>query len=153
MIHCLVMDTAKRPRPFGQEPSGAEYEEGSDRVVDLIRTHCPKVVVFVYKKVLDNIVHFKFNISERSTYGFNSRLEPYFGCRVFAFPLPGTPCNRQQIRRAMQELAAESGATTSSVDGQNGVVRSNFLTQPALFKAQTVNSQPMARQKRVKTKA
>ena len=100
-----LTDIAKLPRPFGQEPSRSEYRAGTRRIIELVRAHRPKVVVFVYKKVLDNIVRFEFDIPKRANYGFNPWLEPYFGSRVFSFPLPGTPCKKGQAIVAMQELA------------------------------------------------
>lgn len=100
-----ITDIAKIPRPFGQEPSAAEYEAGSHRILKLIRIHRPKVVVFVYKKVLDEVNRLEFGIEKKSNYGFNPSLEPDFRARIFAFPLPGTPCTRVEATRAMQELA------------------------------------------------
>lgn len=61
-----LTDIAKLPRPFGQEPSQAEYRAGTRRIIELVRAHRPKVVVFVYKKVLDNIIHFEFGMPKRS---------------------------------------------------------------------------------------
>jgi uracil-DNA glycosylase len=82
---------AKIPRPFGHEPSPEEYRAGAQRIRQLITMHGPKVVVFVYKRVLDALIQLEFGISKKSTYGFNRDLEEYFGCSVFVFPLPGTP--------------------------------------------------------------
>ncbi len=101
-----ITDIVKLPRPFGQEPSREEYEAGSNRILKLIRIHRPKVVVFVYKKVLDEVSRLEFGIQERSNYGFNPTMEPHFGARVFAFPLPGTPCTKAETTKAMRELAA-----------------------------------------------
>jgi len=100
-----LTDIAKEPRPFGQEPSREEYRTGARRILELIRFHQPKVTVFVYKRVLDKMIQFEFGITHKSTYGFNQNLENSFGCRVFAFPLPGTSCTREQLTTAMQELA------------------------------------------------
>jgi G:T/U-mismatch repair DNA glycosylase len=100
-----LTDIAKVPRPFGEEPSRAEYEIGARRVIELVRLHPPSVIVFVYKKVLDRVAQLEFGVTQRSSYGFNQSLEPYFRCRVFAFPLPGTPCGREQANQAMQQLA------------------------------------------------
>jgi mismatch-specific thymine-DNA glycosylase len=100
-----LTDIAKVPRPFREEPSPAEYKSGARRVMELVRMHQPRVIVFVYKKVLDTVARLEFGVSQRSSYGFNRGLEPYFRCRVFAFPLPGTPCGREQAKQAMQQLA------------------------------------------------
>src|SRR5208337_4194527 len=107
-----ITDIAKVPREYGKEPSRSEYAEGSDRVLNLIRCHRPKVVVFVYKKVLDKVLRFRFGIENKSTYGFNPSLESHFGSRIFAFPLPGTPCNKADAESAMRELVIGCGRET-----------------------------------------
>ena len=75
------------------------------RSQNLIRIHHPKVVVFVYKGVLDNIIRLQFESAKATAYGFNQYLESDFGTRVFAFPLPGTPCTTEQASIAMRELS------------------------------------------------
>jgi len=99
-----LIDLSKVPRQYGEEPTRAEYAHGAERILELVNQHRPKVVVFVYKRVLDKIAEFKFGIRKKSSYGFNSWLEPFFGARVFVFPLPGTPCNTLIAASAMQEL-------------------------------------------------
>lgn len=99
-----LVDLAKIPREHGQEPSRAEYAAGSERILELISRHRPKIVVFVYKKVLDKVTAVRFGIQKKSKYGFNPSLETFFGARVFVFPLPGTPCNTVDAASAMQEL-------------------------------------------------
>lgn len=102
-------DIVKVPRAFGKEPSAQEYKEGSPRVLELIHIHRPKVVVFVYKKVLDKIINLHFASKEKAMYGFNRGLENDFGSRVFAFPLPGVGgklCDAVVAASAMQELRA-----------------------------------------------
>jgi TDG/mug DNA glycosylase family protein len=84
-----LTDIVKVPHAFGVEPSDQEYMDGSSRILKLIRIHRPKVLVFVYKKVLDKIIRLQFTIERKSIYGFNQSLETHFGARVFAFPLPG----------------------------------------------------------------
>lgn len=98
-----LTDIAKTPHPYGEEPSPTEYALGSDRMLKLIGIHQPKIVVFVYKKVLDQIIRLKFGIDKKSTYGFNPSLEEFFGTQVFVFP--GNPCKREEAKLAMQELA------------------------------------------------
>lgn len=44
-----LTDTVKIPRSFGNELLDDEYRDGLQRILDLIRTHNPKVVIFVYK--------------------------------------------------------------------------------------------------------
>jgi G:T/U-mismatch repair DNA glycosylase len=100
-----LTDIAKVPRPFGEEPSAGKYAIGARRVIELVRLHQPRVIVFVYKKVLDTVAQLEFGVTQRSSYGSNPSLEPYFRSRVFAFPLPGTPCGREQAKQAMQQLA------------------------------------------------
>ena len=107
--HYGLTDIVKVPRAFGDEPSDAEYRAGLQRILELVRSHRPKVVVFVYKRVLDQIVRFGFGVKAKSTYGFNPSLEEHFGTRVFAFPLPGTPCTAEQAMVAMQELSTICG--------------------------------------------
>jgi hypothetical protein len=59
-----ITDIAKAPRPYGQEPSAAEYIAGMDRILTLIDRHDPDVVVFVYKKVLDEVLRRRFGTQE-----------------------------------------------------------------------------------------
>jgi TDG/mug DNA glycosylase family protein len=100
-----LTDIVKVPRAFNNEPSVLEYRSGSPRILELIRTHRTKVVVFVYKRVLDKIIRIQFGRKRKSVYGFNEDLANDFGARVFAFPLPGVgPCTTAQICVAMQEL-------------------------------------------------
>jgi len=99
-----ITDIVKVPRNFGDEPSDMEYRLGLQRILDLINLHKPKVIVFVYKKVLDNILKFGFNIIDKSSYGFNPDFEQNFNSKVFVFPMPGTPCKREQAIEAMEEL-------------------------------------------------
>lgn len=100
-----LTDVVKVPREFGQGPSLQEYRDGLPRILELIRVHHPRVVVFVYKGVLDKIINLQFGIKQKAEYGFNRNLESVFGARVFAFPLPGVgPCTTMQSRLAMQDL-------------------------------------------------
>ena len=58
--------------------------------MELVHMHQPRVIVFVYKKVVDTVAQLEFGVTQRSNYRLNRSLEPYFRCRLFAFPLPGT---------------------------------------------------------------
>ena len=99
-----ITDIVKKPRGYGNEPSDDEYRGGLDRVNNLIQRLKPKVIVFVYKRVLDNILRLSYGIRRKSDYGFNENLEEIFKSKVFVFPMPGTPCNRQKAVKAMTEL-------------------------------------------------
>jgi mismatch-specific thymine-DNA glycosylase len=99
-----ITDIVKVPRDFGNEPSNEEYKEGLDRILSIIKHYDPKVIVFVYKKVLDNILKFGFNLRTKSNYGFNPQLHEYFNSQVFVFPMPGTPCTIEQADFSMKQL-------------------------------------------------
>ena len=99
-----LTDIVKIPRDYGNEPSQEEYRNGLQRILNLIKKHNPKVIVFVYKKVLDNILQLGFNLNTKSQYGFNSELQKLFNSKVFVFPMPGTPCTREQGIISMTEL-------------------------------------------------
>ncbi len=101
-----LTDIVKVARAYGNEPSDAEYAAGTQRILELVRVHRPKVVVFVFKRVLDQVLRFGLGITKKSGYGFNPSLESLFQSRVFAFPLPGTPCTSEKAECAMRELAA-----------------------------------------------
>ncbi len=58
-----ITDIVKKPRGYGNEPSDEEYKAGLNNILNLIKLHRPKVIVFVYKKVLDQILKFGFNIN------------------------------------------------------------------------------------------
>lgn len=99
-----ITDVVKVPRPFGDEPSDDEYRAGIDRVLGLIKTFQPTVLMFVYKGVLDAILRLRFGIKQKAQYGFNTALDHHFGTRTFAFPMPGTPCRREVAQSAMADL-------------------------------------------------
>lgn len=99
-----ITDIVKLPKEYGNEPTIDEYLQGLNRILDLIKNHKPKVIVFIYKKVLDQILKFAFNIKIKSNYGFNPQFDKYFNSKVFVFPMPGTPCTREQAHKAMLAL-------------------------------------------------
>jgi mismatch-specific thymine-DNA glycosylase len=100
-----LTDIVKVPRSFGNEPSDSEYLAGADRILELIRRHKPRVVIFIYKKVLDRILELKFGLSLKTRYGFNARCAGHFRADVFAFPLPGVgACRHSEANSAMIEL-------------------------------------------------
>jgi len=102
-----ITDIVKVPREFGNEPSKEEYIEGLNRILEIIKKYEPKIIVFVYKKVLDKILIYNFKISEKSKYGFNPKYEQLFNSKVFVFPMPGTPCTTYEAEISMNELKKE----------------------------------------------
>lgn len=100
-----ITDIVKAPRGYGNEPSDTEYRAGSDRILSLVRTLRPEVLMFVYKRVLDRLLAIAFDYDRKAQYGFNPSLDALFGSRVFVFPMPGTPCTRAQAHAAMEDLA------------------------------------------------
>lgn len=101
-----LTDIVKVPRSYGNEPSDEEYREGLGRILGLVSRLEPQVLLFVYKRVLDQILRLSFDRRDKAAYGFNEDLEELFGARVFVFPMPGTPCTAAQAVTAMTELAA-----------------------------------------------
>ncbi len=99
-----ITDIVKKPRNYGNEPSNDEYQSGYDRIERIIERHDTDVIVFVYKKVLDNILKIAHGITEKSNYGLNKKLNNRFGTNVFVFPMPGTPCTKKEAERAMEDL-------------------------------------------------
>lgn len=108
-----LTDIVKVPRAYGNEPSDTEYRAGMARILDLVHLHHPKVVVFIYKGVLDQILRFRFGIEEKASYGFNTSVEAQVGTRVFVFPMPGTPCTSDQAVQAMNELVKVCGGSAA----------------------------------------
>ncbi len=99
-----ITDIVKVPRDYGNEPSDEEYRLGLKKIMDTIKLYQPKVIVFVYKAVLDKIIRLNFNILNKSVYGFNPLLDKHFNSKVFVFPMPGTPCTSDKAIRTMTEL-------------------------------------------------
>ena len=50
-----ITDIVKVPRDYGNEPTDEEYRQGLNKILDTIKTFQPKVIIFVYKAVLDKI--------------------------------------------------------------------------------------------------
>lgn len=100
-----ITDIVKKPRTTGHEPSGEEYQKGIPHLLELIKTSKPRVLVFIYKGALDALLLLKFGIRTPSKYGFNPALDKLFGARVFAFPMPGTPCTASEAVECMTALA------------------------------------------------
>ncbi|MFW9989634.1 MAG: uracil-DNA glycosylase family protein, partial [Candidatus Odinarchaeota archaeon] len=92
-----ITDIVKEPKPFGLEPTNEEYQSGLKKIEKIIEKYKADVIVFVYKKVLDNILKMRFNFTSKSNYGMNSNLDDLLGAKVFVFPMPGTPCSKQQL--------------------------------------------------------
>lgn len=53
-----IVDIAKLPKEYGNEPSEKEYVKGVKRILDVIDICKPKVIVFIYKKVLDKLLEY-----------------------------------------------------------------------------------------------
>ncbi len=99
-----IADIVKKPRKYGDEPTNEEYIKGTDIILNIIKKQKPKIIIFVYKKVLDNILKIKYEIAEKSVYGFNNKFDVLFNSRVFVFPIPGTPCRRENSIKIMKHL-------------------------------------------------
>ncbi|QDX20507.1 hypothetical protein FP568_04015 [Pandoraea pnomenusa] len=105
-----ITDIAKSPKDYGQEPSPEEYRSGTSRILGIIRTHRPRVVVFLYKKVLEEVLRHHSSANTKTCFGFNPSLEPLFSTRVFVFPMSGIrECTREVIRAAMVEFVQAVG--------------------------------------------
>ena len=98
-----ITDIVKKPHEYANEPTGEEYRVGAKRIVTLIGRLRPEIVMFVYKKVLDNIIR-ELDVTTTTTYGFNPALDSVFASKVFVFPMPGTPCTKEQQIKAMNDL-------------------------------------------------
>jgi mismatch-specific thymine-DNA glycosylase len=99
-----ITDLVKKPHPFNSEPSPDEYKAGLSRLMSIINKHKPKIIVFVYKGVLDNILKYNYSVNNKSLYGLNKSLGNIFKSNVFVFPMPGTPCTREQSLKAITDL-------------------------------------------------
>ncbi|MCX6090690.1 MAG: hypothetical protein NTX88_10065 [Candidatus Atribacteria bacterium] len=104
-----ITDIVKVPRDYGNEPSEKEYEEGTARIMGLIKKHEPEIVFFVYKAVLENSLKYQFpNQRITAQYGINKNLESFFGCKVFVFPMPGVGgLTREEIDRHLADFRLE----------------------------------------------
>lgn len=100
-----LTDIVKAPRNYGDEPSDDEYRAGLQRILVLVGELEPRILVFVYKRVLDQILRLSFDRRAKARYGFNDELNGFFDSRVFVFPMPGTPCTSGEAIRAMTELS------------------------------------------------
>jgi len=101
LLHCGygMIDIANKPRYTGEKVSSAEYREGHARLLSVVSRHNPEVIVFIYKTIIPEI------LGVIADYGFNDNLKGLFGdSRIFVFPMPGTPCNREVIKSSMGEL-------------------------------------------------
>lgn len=106
-----VTDMVKVPHDFGTEPSDEEYKRGLCRLQKLISHLSPRILLFVYKGALDRLLDLGYQEKTKSRYGFNPELEPLFQSKVFVFPMPGTPCTRDEAQQAMSEIGTELTCT------------------------------------------
>ena len=104
-----ITDIVKVPRAYGSEPSDDEYRSGLPRILELIDDLNPRVLMFVYKRVLDSMLRIGFEDHVKSAYGFNPRLDDRFASHVFVFPMPGTPCTSAKATTAMRQLKSVLG--------------------------------------------
>lgn len=96
-----LTDIVKRPRESGNEPTKEEYLSGLRRVCEIIETYSPKVILFVYKKALDNFILHRYP----TNYGFNEHLEKLFEAKVFVCPIAGVGgVSAQEIHKHMTDL-------------------------------------------------
>jgi len=102
-----LMDIVKKPKGYGTEPTVEEYRQGVDRIMRAVFTYQPRILLFVYKKVLDQLLQQGFRENVKTNYGFNDHLEHLFRAKVFVFPMPGTPCTREVAEQSMRQLFAE----------------------------------------------
>jgi len=100
-----MTDVCKVPRPFGDEPTEAEYTAGWERVNGIITRTRPRILVFVYKGALDKVLQYSYGWEHKSGYGFNDDLMRTFGRRVLAFPLTGVACTLRESQRHLADLA------------------------------------------------
>jgi len=100
-----VTDFVKRPAGAGDEPADSEYEENTKRIMLLIKTHEPDILLFLYKPPLLQLLKAKSVDSPIPKYGFNPDLEEILGARVFLCPLQGVGgVTKIEIEDAMTEL-------------------------------------------------
>jgi mismatch-specific thymine-DNA glycosylase len=135
-----ITDIVKVPRNYGSEPTAEEYKIGLNRILNIIKKYRPKVIVFVYKRVLDNILKFGFDVSPKTEYGFNPKLKSYFKSNVFVFPMPGTPCTKEQGDNAMNDLTnLLKGSMPKNIKELNPIIKKE---SKAKIKKQNAISQP-----------
>ena len=82
-----ITDIVKEPREFGNEPTRQEYQNGIKQIQQIIEKYKADITVFVYKRVLDNILKLSYGIKTKAEYGFNNDLQKLFGTKVFVFLL------------------------------------------------------------------
>lgn len=100
-----ITDIAKTSRNFGSEPTIKEYEEGTIRILNLIKKHRPKIVFFVYKKVLEQILFHSSSNKIRVKYGFNHDCNFFENTKVFVYPANGLKdCPLVLIKKEMSAL-------------------------------------------------
>ncbi len=66
-----ITDIVKEPREFGNEPTRQEYQNGLKQIQQIIEKYKADITVFVYKRVLDNILKLGYGIKTKS----------YFSCK------------------------------------------------------------------------
>jgi len=102
-----LSDIVKVPSKAGIEPSNTEYKNGIPRLKEVINKWSPSIILFVYKKPLDMWLKIEYKKISKSIYGFNDNLKELFGRKVFVFPMPGTPCNKEEANLVLKDLFNE----------------------------------------------
>lgn len=100
-----VTDFVKRPAGAGEEPTDAEYLENTKRVVQLMKTHEPDILLFLYKPPLLQFLK-AMSVGDRTPkYGFNPSLEEAIGVKILLCPIRGVGgVTKKEIQGAMIEL-------------------------------------------------
>ncbi len=96
-------------------PIPCEYREldrqltrrGYKRLMAIVRIYRPKMLLFSYKNIVDSIVDALDGTKIQTNYGFNPMCEVLFnGVPVFIFPMPGTPCTKEEATTCMDSLVS-----------------------------------------------
>jgi mismatch-specific thymine-DNA glycosylase len=100
-----ITDIVKRPGETGDEPSDEEYEAGAQRLAQLLAEVRPCVLLFIYKPPLERMARHLGAPLSPVDYGLNRLLSRWLAAKTFLFPMPGTPCTKEQQLIAMRSLA------------------------------------------------
>ncbi|MGE5580225.1 MAG: uracil-DNA glycosylase family protein [Bacillota bacterium] len=94
-----ITDIVKTVAKYTAEPRSKEYDYGVDKFLNDLRLINPRVIVFIYKKVLDEI------LKRKARSGFVDLTGLFAGAKVYVFPVPGTYGVRQgDIARDLSAL-------------------------------------------------
>ncbi len=80
---------------------------GYKRLMAIVRIYRPKLILFSYKNIVDGIVDALEGTKGQTKYGFNPLYDVLFGgIPIFIFPMPGTPCTKEEANECMNSLAS-----------------------------------------------